>query len=178
VANARWHSSLWRWRLVWGLLLALGVAALFPVVRWSAAHFRIAQARSELAQIYGRLEQFRAREGAWPAIFTPSQLLLVLRGRLDAQARPAERPWLLEGTQLFFRNANPSDPQGAILDPWGRPYGYFYHAAVGSLPASFVLFSAGPDGRHSPPVQWARGASGSAPEDADNIVVFPPDVPR
>lgn len=162
---------MWAWRAAWLFGLVLTISALGWAIKISSLHLRQQQTRAELRQVQVLLERVRARYGVWPKVTTNADLLRTFFGRLNDQGQVSEENWLLHEATLHFSNANPEAPGATIIDQWGRPYVYCYYHPWGKMGDGYVLFSAGPDGKHSNPNQWERGRNGTAPEDADNLVV-------
>jgi hypothetical protein len=170
--TAQRSGGRWRWRIIWFGAIVGGTLALFPCVRSTSEQLRRNDAATELAQMQKMLAAYRDRNKVWPAALNNQQLVQAFLGRLEPRAKNAKPRWYLGGTDLHFRPTDPEMPQAQVIDPWGRPYGYFYRSAANGEVASYVLFSAGADGRYSSPLLWHAGQNGTAPEDADNICVF------
>lgn len=161
-------------RAIWwfaGLALFLGM--LVWGVAQMSRRMRIEQTQREFAQLQRMLEQFRVKNGEYPAVFNNQTLLRCLLGRADAKGHElaAPQPWFVTGAQLFFQRPDPTEPGNAIVDPWGTPYVYVYLFPIGGKTQGYMIFSAGPDRRHSNPLVWPPGSNGSKPEDADNLWV-------
>ncbi len=117
------------------------------------------------------LERFHSYYGIWPKTSSSDDFLLSLMGRKDPDGRTVKQNWFLTGARLHFHKGEPEASGATIVDPWGVPYVYCYYHPWGKMGDGYVLFSAGPDGKHSNPNQWERGKNGTAPEDADNLLV-------
>lgn len=142
------------------------------MVRSLSEKLRRDDARAELAQMQKMLAAYRAHNKAWPAAKNNEQLVLAFLARAQLRTRNDVSWWYLDGTSLHFRPIDPEIPGAQVIDPWGRPYGYFHRSGASGEVSSYVLFSAGADGRHSSPLFWRAGQNGTAPEDADNICMF------
>lgn len=166
------RNNLWIWRGFWFVVIVGGTLATFPLVRTFSEELRRGDAQAELAQMQKMLVAYQERNKVWPAATTNEQLVLAFVGRLEPRSPNAKPRWYLEGTNLHFRPIDPETPGAQIIDPWGRPYVYSQRGPHGGESASYVLFSAGADGRYSQPIMWAVGSNGAADVDRDNICVF------
>lgn len=165
------HRGVWILRAAWLTGLIVAVAGLVWLVKVGSLYLRQQQTHVELVQMQIFLERFRARHGVWPKVTTSEDFLLCLLGRRDADGRKSEENWFMHEARLHFLHGKPEAPGATIIDQWGRPYVYCYYHPWGKMGDGYVLFSAGPDGKHSNPNQWERGKNGTAPEDADNLLV-------
>lgn len=171
--------ELWFWRLAWFLGLAAAVGATVPLARINGERVRHVQVREELRQLQHLLQEFRKRYGAWPTARNGEELISALRGHVDAQGRrTAVTSSFLVGSRFYFLNRKFEGPGAAIIDPWGRPYVYFYYYPTEGRGEDYVLFSPGPDGRFSSPLFWRAQRRDSAGEDADNVWIGPDGPPR
>ncbi len=161
------------WFGIWFVSLIAVTALLFLGATPLAERMRQRQAHEQLREIRRALADFRVANGGWPQVSEPAELLLALRGKVDARGKPASRQWFLTYVRMAFTRADPEAPGSMMLDPWGRPYRYVYQPAWGDLPESYILFSAGPDGKYSLPLAWLRGLNGAYPVDADNLWITP-----
>lgn len=145
-------------------LLIVGILAglLFSVSDGMFDRGKRSRAESELSSISVALEAYRARFSDYPDVGTARQLFDALDGKLGPKGNPlatAYPPFLEAGSFSLGSEEHPE-----LLDPWEEPYVYQYLKGEGAQPnSSFVLFSAGPDGRASP------DGKGSASENDDNI---------
>ena len=174
MATASRDRVLWFWRIFWFVVLVGGTAAMFPLSRHFSEKLRVEQARDELAQMQKMLGAYRERTKGWPLAFGNQQLVQAFLGKLEPLPKSGKPQWYLAGTRLYFRPIDPEVRGAEVVDPWGRPYAYHYHAVSADGTPSYVLFSGGPDGKYSPPRTWKVGSNGLAPEDLDNLCVFPP----
>ena len=86
-------------------------------------------AKTELAAIGKALGEYHAETGAWPSSSG---------GRSVAEA--------LAGGAKIFSDHERRDDDGRFIDPWETPYRFFFSSG------SYVLQSAGPDGKFEPGV--------------------------
>lgn len=136
----------------------------------------ISQARSELSALAVALDSYKKQFGDYPQLGRystntppttaaddniPGRLFNALGGKLGPKRDPINGRASLELSK--FKLLEPDLPAltgalqvaNAILDPWGRPYIYSYRSGPSDaawLNPSFVLLSAGPDGRLDIPV--------------------------
>ena len=76
---------------------------------------------------------------------------------------------LLE-TVRFTNTSDPyTSPSAVLLDPWGQPYVYAYKTQTPWNNASYVLYSAGPDGIDSPALQPGGFPDVAPAANLDNI---------
>jgi len=181
-------------------IVALLAAIALPAVHGLVERTALSRARAELSVVVSALEVYRRIYGDYPETgsFTQAssdpteplvpdhaqaKLFAALQGKLgpDGTVLPAgfNRAPTVDVTRLpteFAASANVRAPDfNALVDPWGRRYLYFYKEADNPAAwgrGSYVLYSAGPDGRHQPP-DLTEGASGrdsrTAVVNADNV---------
>lgn len=178
------------------------------------------RAQADMATIANALEAFKARYGEYPPVANPGyttaardanaiQLYRALTGKMAYQRQSSGvmgfvpvaegRAFLDAGRFTLIDTANPAnqnpDPEGdntALMDPWGRPYVYYFATlAEASMPArnrnqwqtlGFILLSTGnaPDAR-VPGILDLVPTDGilvpdSVPPDSPQLVVNDPDV--
>lgn len=170
--SERYGLVIWKWRAAVFVVLIAATTGMFVASKHFARHAREEQAAHELRVIMERVEQYRMALGGWPRAYSPLELLLSLRGRIDPQGRPINHPWFLDACWLTFENVNDKTVGTAILDPWGRPYQCAYIPAGAGGAEAFVVASGGEDGRYSLLGAWAPGTAGTSPEDADNLALW------
>ncbi len=123
---------------------------------------KIERAKRDLAQVAVAIEAFKSHYGDYPEVpvdnwgdapaFSSQRLWAALNGRrgpraADAELSPAGPVFSqkLDGTETaIVQDGYNHTPARQYLDPWGRPYRYFYQA--GLKDRRFTLYSAGPDG--------------------------------
>lgn len=128
------------------------------------------QTRAELARVAAALESSRVHLGRYPQEEDPALWYGALAGRLDADGQPLADPGrrFLDPTGLRLALAREADPANHLSDPWGRAYLYTPPSSDSVGPgASFLLFSAGPDGE--PGRHLAREPDPSDPATGDNV---------
>jgi len=138
------------------LLAGLGVSVSLGMSKRS----QVAKAKADLQALSVALEAYRTDMGDYPRTegVDADVLYRALDGRLHPlghELNPVHKPWLQQG-------ALEQDASSAQwVDPWGRPYQYSYtRGHVGSMVASYTLYSLGPDG--------LKGEAGSV-ENEDNL---------
>lgn len=116
---------------------------------------KVAKAKAEIAALAGALEAYRREHGDYPRTGDAAEMVQALIGRRGVKgeapggrARIDVAQFTIEGGGDVF-----ADAAARLVDPWGRPYFYFYKTgAPGAWKApAFVLYSAGPNGVHVPP---------------------------
>lgn len=145
-------------------LLIVGILAglLFSVSDGIFNRGKRSRAESELTAISVALEAYRARFSDYPDVGTSRQLFDALDGKLGPRGNTLVPPYppFLEAGNFSIG----SDESPVLLDPWDEPYVYKYLEGEGTNPSSsFLIFSAGPDGKASPDGQ------GPASENDDNL---------
>jgi len=153
---------------IWFIALAFSVVLAGFGTKKAAHALRLRDAADQIAQMQRMLDEFKQRNGRWPAVARNEDLLRAFWGEIDADGAPANQGWLLFGARLYFKDARPRGPGATIIDPWGNPYLYRTGWQMDGTP-NYVIVSAGPDGRASNPWGWGDDLVGRAPEDADNL---------
>jgi general secretion pathway protein G len=144
-------------------IIALLAGIVIGVGRRATESGRIARAKSELAVLGAALENYKRTYGDYPRTEDEAQLLRALLGRRGPVADT-----VISGRTLI--EAARFTIEGEILvDPWGRAYVYVYKTITPWSNSSYVLYSAGPDGR-----EFSRLLAGGFPDvdgagNADNI---------
>lgn len=164
------------------LLAVLGVIAILAgiiigVSRRATESGRVSRARAELAVLAGALEAYRRVHGDYPRTDDPARLLQALLGRRDPDGRSVALAPVLELRGLTWTPGGdpPADPTVRLLDPWERPYRYAYRVPAGGWTnSSFVLYSAGPDGRDEPRLLPGGYPDLAAAGNADNLLASRP----
>ncbi len=181
-------------------ILSLLTAITLPAIRGLGERGTLARTRAELSLMAGALEVYRRAYGDYPQTgnfltassettqalhsdHAQARFFNALRGIFgpnctDRGSGPGGGDFI-DFARLSTEFALPADGRvamcNALLDPWGRRYLYYYKStdnpeAWGA--AGYVLYSAGPDGRHIPP-DPADGNGGqdsrTAVANADNV---------
>lgn len=144
------------------VIVGILAALLFSVSDGIFKRGKLSRAEAELTSISVALESYKSRFADYPDVATARQLFDALDGKLGPKGDVLEKPFppVLEAGRFSLS----SDENPELLDPWGTPYIYVYVKGVGtSSISSFLLYSAGPDGKSS-----ANG-SGSGQENEDNL---------
>lgn len=141
------------------LLAGLGIGA----GRRAAESGRIARAKAELAVLGAALENYRLIHGDYPRTEDGAQLLRALLGRRGPAADT------IINARALIEAARFTIAGDVLIDPWGQAYVYAYKTSAPWSNSSYVLYSAGPDGRENP-----RLLAGGFPDardtgNADNI---------
>lgn len=141
------------------LLAGIGLGA----GRRAAESGRIARAKAELAVLGAALENYRRTYGDYPRTEDGAQLLRALLGRRGpvTDAGINGRP-LIEPARFTVAG-------DILLDPWGRAYLYAYKTISPWSNSSYVLYSAGPDGRENPRLLAGGFSDAGGEGNADNI---------
>ena len=138
------------------LLVALALIALLAGLVLSAGHrageaSRSARARAELAALTTALENYQRAYGDYPRTNDGAQHLQSLLGRRGPLNTAVTGRCLIDTAR--FTMAGALDPFAAasavVADPWGQPYLYAYRSQTPWSNSSYMLWSAGPDGRDS-----------------------------
>lgn len=137
-------------------------AALISGCARDSAATEIELAQRDLAQLAAAIEAFKSHYGDYPEVpvdnwgdapaFSSQRLWAALNGRrgpraADAELSPAGPVFShkLDGMETaLIQDGFSHTPARQYLDPWGRPYRYFYQADARDR--RFTLYSAGPDG--------------------------------
>jgi prepilin-type N-terminal cleavage/methylation domain-containing protein len=185
------------------VIAIIGVLAgiTFGVMRGAQEKSARGQAASELAALAQALESFKRQYGDYPQTGTtvagPSETLInsshneyklfnALAGKygpkVDTAIEGRAFTELAKFTLLSVKASDQPSPTGttlvanAFVDPWGQLYQYYYRPNSGSNRwNSFVLFSAGPDGKVGISVNAGNGSItiSDADQAADNIYANP-----
>jgi general secretion pathway protein G len=160
-------------------ILSLLTAITLPAIRGLGERGALARTRAGLGLMAGALEVYRLTYGDYPqtgnfvmaspettqalrSAHAQARFFNALRGILgpncaDSGIGPVGSGFI-DFARLSTEFALPADGRPAIcnaqLDPWGRRYLYCYQSAGNSEAlgiAGYMLYSAGPDGRHVPP---------------------------
>ena len=125
-------------------IIALLAGIVIGAGRRAAESGRIARAKAELAVMGAALENYKRIYGDYPRTEDEAQLLRALLGRRGPVADT-----VITGRTLI-EAARFTIAGDVLLDPWGRAYVYAYKTAAPWSNSSYVLYSAGPDGRENP----------------------------
>ena len=163
------------------LLVVLGVVALLSgivlgVGRYAAEKGKAARARAELSALSAALESYKLAWGDHPRTNLPDHLLQALIGRRGPENQAANGPSLIEPARFSTAvSRDPfSDPAAVLLDPWEQPYRYAFKSQASWTNPSFVLWSAGPDGKDTPTLLSGGFPDTAAPGNADNLYANQP----
>ncbi len=174
-------------------IIAVLTGIVIGVGRRAAETARGARARAELAALSVALESYKRAYGDHPQTGAvpnqaegpasdsdgPGILFNALGGKRGPRATltPLDGRSLVEFAKFALQNpASLPAPGGtsqianAFVDPWERRYLYAYKTGASWTNPSFVLWSAGPDGRDSATLTTGGFMDLAAPENADNIV--------
>jgi len=163
------------------LLVVLGVIALLSgivlgVGRHAAESGKTARARAELAALSAALESYKLAWGDYPRTNLPDRLLQALIGRRGPDDQAANGPCLIEPARFSTAASHDpfSDPAAVLLDPWEQPYRYAFKSPTPWSNPSFVLWSAGPDGKDTTTLLSGGFPDAAAPGNADNLYANQP----
>ena len=153
-------------------IIAVLAGIILGVGRHAAETGRVARTRAELAVLAAALEDYQRALGDYPQTDDAAQLLQSLIGRRGPRSAVIAARVLIETTR--FRTSNARDPfadaSAVLIDPWDRPYRYAYKVpAAGWTNSSYVLYSAGPDGRDSGVLLPGGFPDVTAAGNADNL---------
>lgn len=172
------HSSRGRGFTLIELLAVIAIVAIlssivFGLGRRVSESGRISRASSELATLSVALEGYRQAHGDYPQTDDAARMLQALIGRRDPLMNPLRSRALLD--LAAFTTEAQRDPfidDGVrLIDPWGHSYLYAYRTVVPWNNASYVLYSAGPDGTAAPAVLAGGYPDLGASENHDNVYV-------
>jgi len=133
---------------------------------------RVARARAELAALAVALEAYKRQYGDYPRTDDAARMLQALLGRLGPTGTAlAGRPLLEPARYARVGSLDPfTDDTALLADPWDRAYRYAYRVpASGWTNPSFVLWSAGPDGRDVALLATGGYPDPAAADNADNF---------
>ncbi len=155
-------------------IIGILAAITFGVFKGAQERAAIGQARSELGAIATALDAYKRQYGDYPQIGpfgaatpptalsdtnNPGYLFNALAGKLGPKRNQIAGKSFLDLAQFTWSNpaaapalTGTTQVANALLDPWGVPYLYAYREPAPTGPGpwvnpSFVLLSAGPDGR-------------------------------
>jgi len=159
------------------LLVVIGIITVLSAVVLGAARHaaemgRVARAREELAALVIALENYRRVYGDYPQTDDAAQFLQSLIGKRGPAGDALQDPAWLDLGRFATSGAGDSsaDPLARLLDPWFRPYIYIYKVPLeGWTNPSYILYSAGPDGIHTPAPVPGEAFDPSLPGNADNV---------
>jgi type II secretion system protein G len=141
------------------LLMGIGLGA----ARRAAEAGRVARAKAELAVLGAALENYKRTYGDYPRTEDEAQLLRALLGRRGPSADT-----VIHG-RAFLETARFTIAGEVLVDPWGQPYVYAYHATLPWSNSSHVLYSTGPDRRENPRLLAGGFPDPAGDGNADNI---------
>lgn len=144
-------------------IIALLAGIVLGFGRRAAESGRIARARAELAVLGAALENYKRTFGDYPRTEDEAQLLRALLGGGGPAADGVNKGRSLIETARFTIAGD------VLLDPWGRPYAYAYQAIAPWSNPSYVLYSAGSDGRENPRLLAGGFPDPGGDGNADNL---------
>lgn len=144
-------------------IIALLAGLVIGVGRRAAESGKIARAKAELAVLGAALENYRRTHGDFPRTDDEAQLLRALLGRRGPITDTAIHGRALIETTRFMIGGD------VLLDPWGRAYVYVYKTVAPWSNSSYVLYSAGPDGRENSRLLAGGFLDAAGTGDEDNI---------
>lgn len=163
------------------LLLVVALVAglsgmMLGVGRYARDSGRASRAAAELASLAAALESYRLVHGDYPRTGGGAGFLQALVGRRGPLGDAiAARPLIEVGN---FNCGGSGDPflneTTELFDPWGTPYGYAYKSELPWGNPSYVLCSAGPDGRLGVALLTGGFPDHLAPGNGDNLWANPP----
>jgi len=161
--------------------VVLGVVAILSgivigVGRHAAENGKAARARAELAALSAALESYKLAWGDYPRTNLPDHLLQALIGRRGPDDQAANFPSLIEPARFSTAASRDpfSDPAVVLLDPWEQPFRYAFKSQTPWTNPSFVLWSAGPDGKDTPMLLSGGFPDTAARGNADNLYANQP----
>lgn len=144
-------------------IVALLAGIVIGVGRRAVESGKIARAKAELAVLGAALESYRRTHGDYPRTEEEAQLLRALLGRRGPVADA-----VIPGRALI-EAARFTIAGDVLLDPWGQAYVYAYKTTAPWSNPSYVLYSAGPDGRENPRLLAGGFPDAGGAGNADNI---------
>jgi len=165
-------------------ILAVLMSAAVGGGTWAFRRAYAARAQTELVALAAALEGYKRQYGDYPRTgfgggeSSGAQLLqslVGLRGPSGAVLTPRGRTWIELGSFMIGEGLDPlANPAAELIDPWGNAYVYFYkEPPSGWTNPGFVLYSAGPDGRHKPTLLPGGYPQRDFNENRDNLYATP-----
>jgi len=163
-------------------ILAILMSAAVGGGTWAFRRAYTVRAQAELSALSVALEAYMRQHGDYPRTSGGesggAQLLQSLvgeRGPSGVVFNPRGRVWIELG---LFTTRDGFDPlvndAAELIDPWGNAYIYIYKEPLGGWTnPSFILYSAGPDGRHNPTLLWGGYPQRDLDENRDNLYAAP-----
>jgi prepilin-type N-terminal cleavage/methylation domain-containing protein len=161
-------------------IIAILAGITFGVVKGVNERAAIGQAKSELAVLSQALESYKLQYGDYPqlgtnnatpatssalaATHTQYYLFNALTGKIGPKLTAyLGKPVLPDLSRFSLEKADTPGSTTAvsnsILDPWGRRYMIYYRTNATGTPSwkhqGYILYSTGPDGKHSAPTDTA-----------------------
>jgi general secretion pathway protein G len=144
-------------------IIALLAGIVIGAGRRATESGKSARARAELAVLGAALENYKRTYGDYPRTEDEAQLLRALLGRRGPVADAVITGRTLIEADRFTIAGD------VLLDPWGRTYVYAYKTTTPWSNSSYVLYSAGPDGRENPRLLAGGFPDAAGEGNADNI---------
>jgi len=165
-------------------ILAVLMSAAVGGGAWAFRRAYVARAQAELVTLAAALEDYKRQHGDYPRTgfgrgeSRGAQLLQSLvgaRGPSGVVLNPRGRASIELGNFTTGDGLDPLEIATAeLIDPWGNAYVYFYkEPPSGWMSPGFVLYSAGPDGRHNPTLLSGGYPQRDLDENRDNLYAMP-----
>jgi len=169
------------------VLTAIAILAILTSVAvgggaWAFRRAYTARAQAELSALATALEAYKRQHGDYPRTSggesRGAQLLQALVGAREpsgAVLNPRGRLWIELGLFTTREGLDPlANAAADLIDPWGNAYVYIYKEPLGGwVNPGFVLYSAGPDGRHNPALLLGGYSQRDLDENRDNLYAAP-----
>jgi len=164
-------------------ILAILMSAAVGGGRWAFRRAYTVRAQAELSALAAALESYKRQHGDYPRTSGGGgargaqllQSLVGMRGPSGAVLNPRGRVWIDLGLFTTREGLDPLvNPSAELIDPWGNVYLYVYKEPLGGWTnPGFVLYSAGPDGRHTPALLAGGYPQRDLDENRDNLYATP-----
>jgi len=165
-------------------ILAILMSAAMGGGAWAFRRAYMARAQAELSALSVALEAYKRQYGDYPRTTGSGdesggaqllQSLVGARGPSGAVLNPRGRMWIELGLFTTGDGLDPfANPAAELIDPWGNAYHYSYKEPIGGWTnPGFVLYSAGPDGRHNPTLLAGGYPQRDLDENRDNLYATP-----
>ncbi len=135
-------------------IIAILAGITFGVIKGVNERAAIGQAKAELAVLSQALEAYKLQYGDYPWTTDKEQFYKALKGEIGPKGNPIPNGGgrrLIETSRFSLYlptvGATPDTDGVYLLDPWGRPYNYYYKNAGSPTTwknQSYVLYSMGP----------------------------------
>jgi len=134
-------------------IIAILAAISVGVIRGVKERAAIGQAKTELAVLAQALEAYKMQYGDYPWTTDSAIFYGSLMGHFGPQGAPlGNSKRLIEPSKFRVADTSGADASNLdatgnyLVDPWGRPYRYYYKVSPGTAwkAPSYVLYSCGP----------------------------------